>query len=52
MVIAAEEYYKNGRNLSGKTGIETISASYETKLFVWIFQVFRFSICQGTEGGN
>jgi len=27
-VLAAEQYYKSGRTLSGKTGIETISAAY------------------------
>jgi len=27
-VVAAEEYYNNGKRLSGKTGIETISAAY------------------------
>lgn len=33
-VVASEEYYGNGRKLSGKTGIETISAAYGNQAVV------------------
>ena len=33
-VLAAEEYYKRGRTLSGKTGIETISKAYGNQAVV------------------
>ena len=33
-VLAAEEYYKNGKKLTGKTGIETISAAYGNQAVV------------------
>ena len=48
-VLAAEEYYKNGRKLSGKTGIETISAAYGNQAVVVSVDPKRIFLSEPTD---
>jgi imidazole glycerol-phosphate synthase len=48
-VVAAEEYYRNGRKLSGKTGIETISAAYGNQAVVVSVDPKRIFVSETTD---
>lgn len=48
-VLAAEEFYKNGRKLGGKTGIETISAAYGNQAVVVSVDPKRIFVSEPTD---
>jgi glutamine amidotransferase/cyclase len=48
-VLAAEEYYENGRKLSGRTGIETISAAYGNQAVVVSVDPKRVFVSEPTD---